>query len=561
MKGIQMKMHHRIMIMLSVLGLGVPLAWVFEAGASQVRVGAGSSFADFQVTNANDSGSGSLREAITAANANPGTDSISISASGTLQLLSPLPVITDPVLIQGPVADEFIVDGNHNYRVLDIGSVDVSLADFTIQNGFVTGVSANGAGIRSAGKLVLLNMRVLSNSAQSHGGGLYITGELTSTDGIFQNNTSTNGVGGGIRASGSVTINGTQFVGNSSRGDGGGAFILGHLTITNALFQDNSCTASSCDGGGLFSFSQTNIQDTQFLNNTVQDQGGGLAAPGVLTITGGLFQNNQAGSGGGLFAQNQVTIQTTHFANNNARSFGGGIYSLATSALTDVLFIENQSTTGKGGALYSDGDSHLSRVQFIRNSAREGGGLYHALGDGNVENSLFAQNIATDFLGMAMLLASDATTEVRHVTIAGTEDSGGTAIAIIAGNADITNTIITLHTIGINNDNASVHQDYNLFFGNLVDLQGGISGGGNNLNGDPLFADPAQFDYHITEGSAAIDAGTDAGVNTDFDGDTRPMGESFDIGFDEIMPPTDQIPLYSFYLPLVRSGTLPPDSD
>jgi predicted outer membrane repeat protein len=553
------KMHHLISILVSIIGLGLPLASVFQVEASQVRDENIITLVDFQVTNTNDSGPGSLREAISAANASPGTDSISISASGILLLLSPLPVITDPVLIQGPVANEFIIDGNQSFRVFDIASVDVTLADFTIQNGFVTGVSANGAGIRSFGNLVLLNMRVLGNSAQSHGGGLYLTGLLTSTSGIFQNNSSTNGVGGGIHASGGATITGTQFVGNSSQGDGGGGFILGQLALSEALFQENSCAASTCDGGGLFSFSQTNIQDTQFLNNTVQDQGGGLAAPGVLTIAGALFQNNQAGSGGGLFAQNQVTIQTTYFINNNARSFGGGIYSLATSALTDVLFIENQSTTGKGGALYSDGDVDLSRVQFIRNTAREGGGLYHARGDGNLENSLFAQNIATDTLGMAIMLASGGATEVRHITIVGAEDVSGTGIDITAGSAGITNTIITLHTTGINNNNASVSQDFNLFFGNLVDFQGAVSGGGNSFTGDPLFVNPAGDDYHITERSPAVDAGTDAGVEIDFDGDSRPLGEGFDIGFDEIVPPTDPIPTYLINLPLVSNGTLPQD--
>jgi predicted outer membrane repeat protein len=559
MKGTRMKMRYHIMIMVSILGWGLSLAGMLQARASQVRMGANSPLIDFTVTNTNDSGSGSLREAISAANTNPGPDMISISASGTLQLLSPLPVIADPVTIQGPADSQFIVDGNHSFRVLDIGAVEVTLSNFTIQNGFVTGASANGAGIRSAGNLVLFNMSVMSNSAESHGGGLYVTGGLTSTDGIFQDNSSTNGIGGGIRASGTVTITGTQFVGNSSRGDGGGAFILGQLTITDALFQENSCIASSCDGGGLFSFSQTSIHDTQFLGNSVQDQGGGLAAPGILTVTGGLFQNNQASTGGGLFAQNQLTIQMTQFIGNIARGFGGGIYSLGTSSLTDVLFVNNQCTNGKGGALYSDGNMTVNKVQFIRNTAREGGGLYHALGDGNVENSLFAQNISTDTPGMAMLLASNGTTEVRHVTIAGFEDGGGSAIEIVAGHADITSTIISFHDVGINN-NASMHQDFNLFFGNPVDLHGGGSGSGNSLNGDPLFADPAGDDYHISEGSAAIDAGTDAGVNSDFDGDPRPMGEGFDIGFDEIMPPPDLIPVYPLLLPFIENGTSPPES-
>jgi predicted outer membrane repeat protein len=548
-----MKINFRIRVIVWFLCLVLALPGELSLTKEGVRAEIGSPVGNFQVTNNNDNGPGSLREAIIDANANPGMDLISISVSGTVQLLNPLPVITDPVTILGPLSGPFAIDGNHSFRVLDIAAVEVTLSHLIVQNGFVTGASANGAGIRSGGSLTLHNVTISNNMAQSHGGGLYTTGNLTITDGIFQNNSSTNGTGGGIRASGVVSITGTQFVSNSSQGDGGGAFILGELTLTNGFFQENYCTATSCDGGALFSFSQTIIHDTQFMSNTAQDQGGGVAAPGTLSITDSLIQNNQAvfGTGGGLFAQGQVTIQTTQFLNNIARSFGGGMYSFATTNLTDVLFLNNHSTNATGGGLYAGGSINFSRAQFIRNIAREGGGLYHDLGDGYLVNTLFAQNNATDELGMAVLLASEGMIEVAHLTIAGLESGGGSAIEVVAGSLDITNTIVTSHAVGISNTNASVQQDFNLFFGNATDIQGSVSGGTNNLFGDPLFVDPAQDDYHITESSLAIDMGMDAGVGADFDGDTRPSGEGFDIGFDEViqspLPPTD----ISFYFPLV----------
>jgi probable HAF family extracellular repeat protein len=59
----------------------------------------------FVVTNTNDSGPGSLRQAILDTNANPGPDTITFDISGagvhTIRPTSPLPVLTDPVLING----------------------------------------------------------------------------------------------------------------------------------------------------------------------------------------------------------------------------------------------------------------------------------------------------------------------------------------------------------------------------------------------------------------------------------------------------------------------------
>ena len=61
--------------------------------------------ATFSVTNTNDAGAGSLRQAILDANANAGTDLINFSIPGpgphTIQPASALPIITDPVVIDG----------------------------------------------------------------------------------------------------------------------------------------------------------------------------------------------------------------------------------------------------------------------------------------------------------------------------------------------------------------------------------------------------------------------------------------------------------------------------
>ena len=58
--------------------------------------------ASFSVSNVNDSGPGSLRQALIDAAA-PGADTITITATGTITLLSNLPAVTQSLTITGPV--------------------------------------------------------------------------------------------------------------------------------------------------------------------------------------------------------------------------------------------------------------------------------------------------------------------------------------------------------------------------------------------------------------------------------------------------------------------------
>jgi hypothetical protein len=76
---------------LALAGLGLIF---FAIPASQARA------AVFTVTNLNDDGAGSLRQAIISANAGAGADQIQVNAGvGTINLMTPLPVITETVSI------------------------------------------------------------------------------------------------------------------------------------------------------------------------------------------------------------------------------------------------------------------------------------------------------------------------------------------------------------------------------------------------------------------------------------------------------------------------------
>ncbi len=494
--------------------------------------------ATFVVTNTNDAGAGSLRQAILDANANPGPDLVSIAAVGTIHLASALPAVTDAVTIQGPGAALFSVDGQDQYRVLDIVGAPATLADLTLQHGSAPGVSEDGGAIRSNRALTLTHVVVLSSTAAGDGGGLYISGDLALTGGRFESNRSTGGSGGALRVIGAATVSGTQFVDNVAHGDGGAVFALGGATLTDVLFQGNQCLAASCDGGALFAFSRTTLSGTQIVSNTAGDQGGGVAAPGSAAVIGGLFRDNtsQLGVGGGLYVQGNADVTGTRFVGNSARGDGGGLYAFATLTVTQGLFTNNLSTLGHGGGLAGSGVTLVDGTVFVRNNALEGGGLHHDLFDARIVNALFADNGAANGDGAALRLTSTGSVDVIHVTVAAPALVPGSAIQVLAGTAAITNTVIARHAVGLDASGGLAAQDHNLFFGNGADTQGVVSGGVNSRVGDPVFADPTTDDYRLGPGSAAFDAGTDAGVALDVDGDVRPLGAGFDIGYDEFTP-------------------------
>jgi len=112
--------------------------------------------ATFSVTNLLDAGAGSLRQAITDANAAPGADEIAFSVAGSIQLASALPSITDTVSIDGGTAPGFTsspqvaIDFAGSAGLLFAAGSDSSLLASLAIGG------ATGAGVTLAGSSITL---------------------------------------------------------------------------------------------------------------------------------------------------------------------------------------------------------------------------------------------------------------------------------------------------------------------------------------------------------------------------------------------------------------------
>lgn len=208
----------------------VSTASLFDVGAA---AGWHGTLATFQVTNTNDSGAGSLRQAILDANANAGADSIDFAIAGTgthiITLSSVLPDISEQVFIDATTDDSYtdrpaiVIDGN--------GSTG---GGFSLRDG------ADGSVIRG---LVIRNFN--GNAITIHAGadGNTIAGnyfgqlDTTGNQGGTGNSSgivvaSNNNVIGGVNGSDANLISGNLGSGVTING-GSGNLIYGNLIGTD----------------------------------------------------------------------------------------------------------------------------------------------------------------------------------------------------------------------------------------------------------------------------------------------------------------------------------------
>jgi hypothetical protein len=315
----------------------------------------------YTVTNLNDGGPGSLRDAINQANMNPGPDLVSFAGGlkGTIYVNDSDIAITDPLTIQGVtdghqhpsihVSSVFSFVTFSSPRIFDVQSTTVSISGLQFDNGGGDG----GGGIRSFASSVNVSDSVFNHTgtlgnggaiASSGGGSLSVNHSLFSQC-IAQGNDAPFSVGGAIWNGGGSTlvVNDSQFVaceafdahviaeggaiGNGLGYDTRPEVAAGSVTITNCLFAGNEAL-----GSGLFSD-----------NFSVNAEGGALynGMGGSMTVSNCDFGGNQAQAGTGRPVNGNV-----------ANAFGGAIMnnefftpgSTATLSVDHCLFSRNEAS-------------------------------------------------------------------------------------------------------------------------------------------------------------------------------------------------------------------------
>jgi predicted outer membrane repeat protein len=195
------------------------------------------------VTNTNDSGEGSLRQAISDVS-NGGEILFDLSYPTTIVLDSQL-VLDRFVTITGPESGQLIVSGNNQARVLYINEyLNINISNLTIAGGNVSDGSSGGGISCSNSYLSLEDVIITDNMInEGNGGGIYceeseirlknvkITGNSVTT-GQLNANLSAGGNGGGIFCSSSnLSFFGVTIANNLAGNVGGGITFFDHSTI------------------------------------------------------------------------------------------------------------------------------------------------------------------------------------------------------------------------------------------------------------------------------------------------------------------------------------------
>ncbi len=324
------------------------------------------------VMNSNDSGSGSLRDAIGSAGSGDIIMFDTILTGDTIILTSGEIIINKNLVIIGLDDDSTFISGNHVSRIFAITAGDtVSIEDMTLTEGMSPD---SGGAVYSNGDLSLKTC-VLNNNSSKFGGAVYSSpsGRFNSSGCVFQNNSSIEG-GGGIACMGGCTFNSDIIIGNSG-GRGGGIYAQASLFITGSTISGNN---ASGDGGGILNYGNGRAVQCLIENNTVNNPasaGGGIFTnSGSFQILTSRIQGNSSGAGGGVRNEGNLTIATTTISNNNAAGSGGGIGN------EDELTINNSTLSGNisgsnGGAAVNSGELTINGCTLSGNRANSGGGI------------------------------------------------------------------------------------------------------------------------------------------------------------------------------------------
>jgi len=381
------------------------------------------------VNNTNDSGTGSLRDAVNQAldgDIIQFNSSLISSGNATINLLSEIN-ITKSIQVVGlfNATDTLFISGGNASRIFNVdlaSSVNPTLVldDLFIINGrtinkggaiYVTNVdsifissslfksnyAANDGGAIYTNNncyLKLSNSSFVSDTSMNMGGAIYMRhrSSMLVENSFFDMNYAHYGGGAIFNYSNSSTTNLSELIINKSvfkrnrrnSGEGGAIYSQkANITIDSSLFTENIGSAigvTSIVSAASSTAAFLHINETDFIDNMSFAQGGALNLENYnVDITNCTFDAN-VGSGGGAIGASLliINVSDTKFTNNTGASSGGGAIRFSvggsSSNFTNCSFSYNSGNYG--GALRVGGDANIHSCTFDHNTSQVGGAIY-----------------------------------------------------------------------------------------------------------------------------------------------------------------------------------------
>ncbi len=247
------------------------------------------------VTNTNDSGAGSLRQAIIDT---PAGYTIKFAQSldgGMITLASQLLVDKDLTIDASALTNGLTISGNHDHRVFEIGTGKVaSMKGLTISAGFAD----YGGGIRVNGTLNLADSTVSGSQATNQGGAIYNYFGVVTLHGVTLSGNIASSQGGAIWAAGATTyVENSTIHGNQAGYHAGIANENGNVTVVHSTITQNNAVGAGSVGGGLshlyFGSATTRLENSIVASNYAVQGPDLYKNQGVFTPTGlNLVGNN-----------------------------------------------------------------------------------------------------------------------------------------------------------------------------------------------------------------------------------------------------------------------------
>ncbi len=255
-----------------------------------------------------------------------------------------------------------------------------------------------------------------------------------------------------------------------------------------------------------------------------------------------IIDGNQNGSVVTFESGEDSTTLLMNFTVTNSGGFGesdwgGGIFvwGINTRPILDSLIIDDNvggglwgSAGGGGLCVVASGKPHIKNSIISNTSSSSESGALFTCWEGEIKatNCLIANNNTNGVSSGCATGGGDNTIELINCTITN-NPTGIYAFGIVS----VSNSII-YNNLNYWGENNSYSDDNGTLTVNNTLIQGGYEGDGN-INTDPMFADTANGDYHLSNYSPAIGAGTSSGApSTDIEGNPRPnpAGSNPDMG-------------------------------